>query len=374
MQTKRVVFIALETFSLLGGAQNFNRRLIRTLAAYAGQHSYAIPIVLILRDKSEDIPQIAGIRLIAAGSRLQIIWFLLRELVKGIDLLLVGQINLAPLALLARCIQPSLRTLLIVHGIEVWDAPQHRPKRLMDTISLIAIDRIASVSRYTANMMSTAYGIPTNQFCFLPNAIDITPQLSASRQRAGRPTILAVSRLGTGDEEKHLDKVIRGVALLKDKLPEIVCEIVGDGPLRSGLEQLARELDVANAVLFRGRLSDEEKEKAYNRAWAFVLPSSKEGFGIVYLEAWLHRLPVICSTKGAAPEVVTDGADGFVVDPDNISALADAMFRLLIDEDISRSFGENGLTKVLRHYSQSNFSKNLEAILDDALKVEKSTF
>jgi phosphatidylinositol alpha-1,6-mannosyltransferase len=48
------------------------------------------------------------------------------------------------------------------------------------------------------------------------------------------------------------------------------------------------------------------------------LPSSKEGFGIVYLEAWQHGLPVICSSKGAPKEIVADGVDGFVVDPEDI--------------------------------------------------------
>lgn len=280
-------------------------------------------------------------------------------------MLLVGQINLAPLALLAKCVRPNLNTLLITHGIEVWNDPQHRPKRLMDTLSLFAINQIASVSQYTARVMAEAYRIPFDRFHSLPNAIDLQPHAPSNRR--GEPTILSVSRLGTGDEQKHVDKVIQAVALLKGRLPTIVYEIVGDGPLRSKLEQLARDLGVSSSVRFLGRTSDEEKEAAYRRAWAFVLPSSKEGFGIVYLEAWLHRLPVICSTAGAASEVVTHEVDGFAVDPLDVPALSEAIFKLLTDEEVCTNFGEKGFAKICKSYTQTSFSQNLAKILDKIL-------
>ena len=72
---------------------------------------------------------------------------------------------------------------------------------------------------------------------------------------------------------------------------EIILEIVGDGVLRPGLESLAAQIGVERSVRFLGRLADEDLKNAYARASVFAMPSSKEGFGIVYLEAWQFGLP-----------------------------------------------------------------------------------
>lgn len=105
-------------------------------------------------------------------------------------------------------------------------------------------------------------------------------------------------------------------------------------------------------------------ETAYAKATVFALPSSKEGFGIVYLEAWQHRLPVICSSKGAAKEIVEDGVDGFVVDPEDIGLLADRLKFLLSDPERAKAMGESGRRKVEAHYLDPAFRRNLDGIID----------
>jgi glycosyltransferase involved in cell wall biosynthesis len=171
--------------------------------------------------------------------------------------------------------------------------------------------------------------------------------------------VLTVSRLGAGEKRKHVDKVIRAVAQLKGVLPGIVLDVVGEGELRVDLEALTRELGATDVVRFHGSVSEQRLREFYLSARVFALPSSKEGFGIVYLEAWQYGVPVICSIHGASPEIVSDGVDGFAVDEDDIPLLADRLKILLTDDEACRAFGERGRLKVSELYCNNNFRINL---------------
>jgi glycosyltransferase involved in cell wall biosynthesis len=259
--------------------------------------------------------------------------------------------------------------LLFVHGDEVWNVAIHRSKRWYEPFLLRALTRVASVSQFTIDVMAREFDVPLPKFRLLPNAVDPLPVSRGDASEASHQrdpfTILTVSRLGVGDREKYVDKVIEAVARLKKILPEVRYEIVGDGVLRSELEALAKDLGVDDVVRFRGRVDDAELHQAYARAAVFAMPSSKEGFGIVYLEAWQRGLPVVCSSEGAAKEVVSDGIDGFVVDPKDISALADKLHLLLSKPELAKSFGENGRRKVEEKYLNPAFRANLDRIIDE---------
>jgi glycosyltransferase involved in cell wall biosynthesis len=106
--------------------------------------------------------------------------------------------------------------------------------------------------------------------------------------------------------------------------PEIVLDIVGDGPERSRLETQARELGLTERVCFRGPLDRPTVEKALWDAHAFVLPSLHETFGVVILEAMATELPVI-ATRCGGPEDIVTSETGRLVPPDDPSALAEAL-------------------------------------------------
>ena len=172
-------------------------------------------------------------------------------------------------------------------------------------------------------------------------------------------------RLGAADREKNVAEIIRAVAKLRQSLPGLTYEIAGDGPLQPELEALAKELGAGDIVKFLGFITDGELDKAYARASVFALPSAKEGFGIVYLEAWQRGLPVICSSEGASKEIVEDGVDGFVVDPADVSILADRLHLLLSQPGRAKAMGERGRRKVEANYLNPVFKANLGRLIDD---------
>ncbi len=354
---RRVVFLGLTTYAQTGGLQRFNRRLIDSLHRQTGAEGWQ-PHAILRNDDPDQVPKALRPIVLVPGRQFKALFRTLREVLRA-DVLLLGHVNLIPLGWLARMLNPGLRLVLFAHGIEVWGERAYRKPRLFEAWMLRSCDRIAAVSGFTAQRMAQVYGLPTGCFTVFPNTIDGV----VTGAEGSRTGFLAVTRLAGHDRAKHLDKVLQALALL----PGERLTIVGDGPLRPELEALARELGLDGRVRFAGRVSDAELRRLYLGARVFVLPSSKEGFGIVYLEAWAHGLPVICSTEGAAPEVVRDGVEGFSVAPDDVAALADRMRRLAGSDSLCRQMAAAGQARIAGHYRGVHLDANLRALLKEVV-------
>lgn len=361
-QFPNVLFLALDTYSRTGGLQRFNRRVISGLAGLASTAGTTAPVVHLMRDNQEQVPKLAASIVGFGPDR---VGFIRRSLAaaSSADLLILGQINLLPVGWLAKRLNPRLRLMLFVHGIEVWNDAVYRRKRFYEPFLLRSVDRIASVSTYTADLMARHFAVPSQIFRLFPNAVD-GPVSLAPEPRTAR-VLLAVTRMAAHDRGKNLDVVLRAFAQLPDTLGDAILEIVGDGEVRPEFEALAQSLGLAQRVRFLGRVNDDELAACYGRASAFVLPSSKEGFGIVYLEAWKHGVPVICGTEGASHEIVSDGLDGLVVNPADVEALARAMAQLLLDPQAAAHLGARGAEKVATHYLDANFRRNLQMLVSE---------
>lgn len=333
---RSILFIGLSATGH-GGIQRFNRRVIESLRALGHRPGVAM--------RADDTPRRFAATIVATLRRA--------------DVVLIGHINLLPLALLVRAMRPRARIILFAHGIEIWGDPAYRAPRWWERHALrMAIDRIAIVSRFSQQRMAAAFGLEAGKFVLFPNAVDL-PEASPPAPIAAGKTILAVARLGAGEREKHVDKLVRALPAL----PNAHLTVIGDGPLRGELQDLAATLGVCNRVTLPGWVDEAALARAYAEARVFALPSSKEGFGIVYLEAWARGLPVVGSRFGAAAEVIEDGADGFVVDPEDVPALATALRRLLDDPDLARRLGAAGQRKTASRYSAAAFTHNLAALL-----------
>jgi len=174
------------------------------------------------------------------------------------------------------------------------------------------------------------------------------------------PRLITVCRLS--EPRKNVDMVLRALAELKDEYP-FSYTIVGDGPLRQGLEQLSRELGLADRVMFMGFVSSAELKQSLSMSDLFVLtssiiPGSHEGFGIAYLEANACGTPVLAARLAGAVEAVSEGESGIFVDEPSVSAIRDALKWFLdgqakIDSDACREFARKYTwAKVVDHAMQ----------------------
>jgi glycosyltransferase involved in cell wall biosynthesis len=225
------------------------------------------------------------------------------------------------------------------------------------------IDEVASVSRLTARRMAAGYRFPDSKFRLLPNAVD-PPGSVPARPTVGRPPrLLTVARLSLKDRYKGCDRVLHALPRVLAEVPGARYDIVGDGPLRPELEQLAERLGVRRAVRFLGYVDDDQLEAIYRQARLMVMPSTGEGFGIVFLEAWKHGLPVVAGNRDASREVVEDGVTGLCVDPESPEEIGQAVVRLLADPDYAARLGTQGYRTLLERYTHEKFRDNLREIL-----------
>ncbi len=164
-------------------------------------------------------------------------------------------------------------------------------------------------------------------------------------------------------EQKGLVYGLRGFAAVAGEIPGAHYVIAGDGPLRSALEAEARALGVSERVHFLGWRDDAHA--VFAALDVFLAPSLWEGFGLVFLEAMAHRLPVISTTVSAIPETVVDGETGWLVPPRDADALAGALRAALTDPVARRARGANGRARLEAEFT-------VEAMVERTLAVYRS--
>lgn len=186
-------------------------------------------------------------------------------------------------------------------------------------------DRVVPVSEFTARAM----GIATDRRVeIVPNGVDLAA-IDAATPADEVTDLLFLGRL---IDEKRVDLLLETVGLLRGRFPRLRCTIVGDGPELPALRALAERLGVADLVAFRGRVPGDEVPRQLRSARVLVMPSVREGYGMAVAEAQAAAVvPVVVrSPSSAAPDLVRDGVDGIVVDPE-AGQLAEAVASLLAD-------------------------------------------
>jgi phosphatidylinositol alpha-1,6-mannosyltransferase len=165
----------------------------------------------------------------------------------------------------------------------------------------------------------------------------------------GAPLILAISRLV---RRKGHDLLIRALSRVLESLPDARLLLGGRGPEEQALRALALELGVERAVIFAGRIADDEMVEHYRMADLFALPSRQgprdvEGFGIVCLEAGGCEVPSVATNTGGIADAVVDGETGLLVPQEDVPALADALLRLLRNPEEAKAMGRRARARIL---------------------------
>lgn len=361
----KVLFLALDAYSSIGGIQQFNRRIINALSELIFENKMVFAKVILKGDHEKDLSNIPS-NVTIFGSNSSKIDFCLKSIqsFRDADILLLGHVNLLPFAFMAKIINPKINVKLFVHGVDVWGVNSRKIKKL-DRSFIKFVDDIASVSSFTAHKMNESFLVSQDKFTIFPNAVDPLEQTNVNHGLINKaPILLTVARLSENERGKHHDSVLRALPMIIQVFPDVKYQIIGDGVLRKELEGLAASLGVSDAVEFKGRVSDEDLAKSYEEALIFVMPSEKEGFGIVFLEAWLRNVPVICGTEDASHEVVSHGVDGFAIHHDDIGLIAEKIIHLLTNPDEAKLMGQLGEQKVREKYLMSNFITNLFNLLN----------
>lgn len=204
--------------------------------------------------------------------------------------------------------------------------------------SLRRAAQVTACSDFAAADLVARFGLAVGRAQIVPNGVDL--EEPAGAPPGGLPTryLLGVGRL---EAMKGFDLLIRGFAAA-DLPDDVGLVIAGEGSQGERLAEIARERGIAEKVVLPGRLSRGEVVAVMAGATAVIVPSRTEAFGIVVLEGWRASVPVVATNRGGPAALVTDGADGLVVDPEDEAALAGALRLVVTDQVLSSRVGAAG--------------------------------
>lgn len=217
------------------------------------------------------------------------------------------------------CAHAGMPYVLTVHGLDLYSNLEHPRWRSEIQAAAAAAQVIICVSSALARDCVAELGVDPSRVLVVPNTYDVSRFSYVPREPHGGPVrLVSVGRLSP---EKGHDLLVRAVAELVSGGMDVELAIVGDGPERSRLEQLAETLGVRASIRFEGTVLGDELGAHLARADLFVLPSRSEGFGVVLIEALATGLPVV-ATRSGGPEDIVTAEDGVLVARDDASALA----------------------------------------------------
>lgn len=324
----RILALITDALGCNGGIARYNGDLFRALS----QSPIVSEIVVLPRFASKSVVLPSKVcQLEASGKRAA---WAVRALAlaarQRFDAVFCGHLNAAPIAHpIARLLKAPLW--VQVHGIEAW-----RPRGRLYRQGLSAAKLITSVSRYTRRMLLTWADVPPSRIRLLPAAISSAHGPGERRHDLieryalhGKRVVLTVGRLSAKERYKGHDRIISAMPEIVARVPNAAYLIVGSGDDAARLDALARQCQVRDRVVFAGQVPDGELADHFALADAFAMPSTGEGFGIVFLEAAASGLPVIAGNRDGSTDALADGYLGRLIDPMSSAEIASAIAEAL---------------------------------------------
>lgn len=359
-----IVVLITGAFHAFGGIETFNRCLIKALDQIAEENNRHVRIFSLLDTNAQFSAMSLGPRLeihCFSGNRVGFLFAALAA-ARRANLVLFGHVNFSSLALLAGSPAKSL----LVYGVDVW----HKLP-ILQKFGVSRMQRIFSISSFTAESMASLNRIEQDRFTILPLTLDPAYIDHGSRQSSARrelclpsgPMLLTVSRLSTSDAYKNIDRLLQALPPIFQRFPDAFSVIIGDGDDRFRLERVSHDLGIASKVFFCGRVSDHLLPAYYKNCDIFALPSTKEGFGIVFLEAMYYGKPCIGANWGGVPEVVANNHTGILVDSPSPANIQNALLCLLDNPSLMTTFGERGKTRFEQEFAFRRFCERVEDII-----------
>ncbi len=182
--------------------------------------------------------------------------------------------------------------------------------------------------------IAASQGIPRDRLRVVYNGISVERLKSVVRSQSqsvvsNQKALVAIARLSP---EKGLSTLLQAVNLVHRKLPDLRLEVAGEGPCHADLLREANHLGIYEKVQFLGYVPDPTT--ILSRGRVFALPSNSEGVSLTLLEAMAAGVPAVATAVGGTPEVLENGKTGLLVPPGNPEALANAITRLWLDDDL----------------------------------------
>lgn len=367
---KSILFLTLRVFSATGGIEKVCRVAGKALYEIAQQENCTVSVFSMYDQDGEAIEKYFPSTIFKGfdKKKLRFVQYCTSH-AKQYDTVILSHINLLSVGVLMKIINPSIRLILIAHGIEVWKRFPYVKKWMLGRCNLIL-----PVSEYTRNYLLRDNMLKPDAVTVLNNCLDpflpAKPAVSKNEMLlkrygfdASNKIILTLTRISSKERYKGYDNVLYAIKRLYDTDPDIRYLIVGkyDMVEKRRIDSIIHTLEISDRVVFAGFIPDEEIADHFSLADIYVMPSKKEGFGIVFIEAMYYGLPVIAGNKDGSVDALDKGNFGLLVDPDN---------RDMITAAISTMFKNTALYKpdhaaLMKKFSFDTYKHHLQQILNN---------
>ena len=370
----KVLFITLRIFSVTGGIEKVCKLAGKALYELGMQYGGLIKIHSMYgpkgkADGNKYFPQLIFTGF--SGHRINCVLKSIREGRRS-RVVLLSHINLLIIGYLIKLIKPSVKLVMLAHGIEVWYPLSSWKKKMLHKCDLIL-----PVSHFTRDKLISQHGIPKERLVVINNCLDPFMEQPLNKEKSpalmnryglkGNETILlTVSRIGNTERDKGYDKVLQALPELIAENPGIRYLMVGNYTVKEKqrLNELIRQLGLEQVVIFTGIIPDELMATHFKLSDIFVMPSRKEGFGIVFIEAMFYGLPVIGGNKDGSTDALCNGELGILVDPNDVNGLVKAVEEVMANR--SRYVPDNN--KLMQHFGYTGYKQQLDHCLNNLLQ------
>ncbi|MDB4927027.1 glycosyltransferase family 4 protein [Mucilaginibacter sp.] len=370
---KKIFLLTLQTFSSTGGIQKMTRTLAHSLQQVALHNKFKFKLWSVYDNDSDLMPHYVSPGNFKGfnANRGKFGVSTLKMAVTA-DVIIISHINLAIIGLGIKIINPKCKVWLIAHGIEVW-----RPLSFIKNYFLKKCNQIICVSNFTQQEMIKRHKINAEKCAVLNNAVDPFMVLPKSFEKPkhlleryqltiNHVILYTLTRLAATEQYKGYEQVIKVISKLKDTVPSIKYILSGkyDDMEERRIKQLIGDYKVEDQIILTGFINENELTDHFLLADLFVLPSKKEGFGIVFIEALACGLPVICGNVDGSLDAIKNGELGRAINPDDLMELENTLATCL-NSSLTIAERKNLQKQCLHYFNEGDYIIKLQHLLNN---------
>jgi len=337
---KSILFLTLKTFSHTGGIEKVNRILMKAGTDLQTEHQIKFS-ALSLYDSEPDEKYIKKRRFIGFNGSLN---KFIRQAInssKESDIVLLSHINLSLVGVIIKFLRPNAKIFIQAHGIEVW-----KPLNFIKKTLLEKADMVLPVSEFTKDKLVQIHHVDASKCLVLNNSLDPYFNTEPDQKevdylkkyydiKPNQKIILTLTRISSHEKYKGYDQVINALPQLAKSNPHVRYLLAGkyDSKEKNRVKRLIKKNNCSEKVTLLGFVPDEYLTALFSLANIFVMPSKKEGFGIVFIEAMACGITVIGGNADGTVDALRNGELGYLINPDDQKSLIEILNKELALEN-----------------------------------------
>ena len=368
---KGTLLLTLNMFSATGGIEKVSRVVGKALQDIATEQLGETVSVFSMYDKQGDVDERYFPASVFSGFGENKWRFVYEAVRKGINSrqVILSHSNLLLAGFLIKTFSPKTELILLAHGIEVWSPFSFFKKRMLSKCS-----RVLAVSQFTKNKMVAVQKLANHKVSILNNCLNPYLELPTNNgkedtllQRYGfsgqDKVLMTLTRLSSKEQYKGYDNVLYAIKMLTKEFPSIKYLLVGkyDAAERERLDAIIAGLGLQHQIVFTGFIADAELAAHYSIADLYIMPSKKEGFGLVFIEAMFYGKPVIAGNRDGSVDALGNGDFGLLVNPNEVVEIAAAINQVFENQQAYIPNRE----KVLNRFGYKEYKDNWSKILNN---------